>query len=99
MRRRVAAAAALILLAACSPPPESPQAPSGQSPFVYVENLDIVTEWDPSKSYSNEIVALQNIYETLTFWNPVTKKSSPRLATSWRSSPDGRTWTFNLRSG
>ncbi|MBB5773770.1 ABC transporter substrate-binding protein [Nonomuraea jabiensis] len=99
MRRRLAAAAALVLLAACSPPPEPPQAPSGQSPFVYVENLDIVTEWDPSKSYSNEIVAFQNIYETLTFWNPVTKKSSPRLATSWRSSPDGRTWTFNLRPG
>lgn len=99
MRRRLAAAAALTLLAACSTPPEPPQAPAGVSPFVYVKNLDIITEWDPGKSYSNEIVAFQNVYETLTLWNPVTKKASPRLATSWRSSSDGRTWTFTLRPG
>ncbi|WP_378784872.1 ABC transporter substrate-binding protein [Nonomuraea fastidiosa] len=99
MRRRLAAAVALMMLAACSPPPEPQRAPSGESPFVYVKNTDIVTEWDPSRSYSNEIIAFQNVYETLTYWNPVTKKSAPRLATSWRSSADGRTWTFQLRSG
>ncbi|MGW0805593.1 ABC transporter substrate-binding protein [Nonomuraea sp. NPDC002799] len=99
MRRRLAAAAALMLLAACSAPAEVPQAPAGLSPFVYVNNLDVISEWDPGKSYSSEIVAFQNIYETLTLWNPVTKKSAPRLATSWRSSPDGRTWTFHLRTG
>ncbi|SEH02551.1 peptide/nickel transport system substrate-binding protein [Nonomuraea solani] len=99
MRRRFAAAAALILLAACSPPPEPQRAPEGESPFVYVKNTDIMTEWDPGRSYSNEIIAFQNIYETLTLWDPVTKKSAPRLATSWRSSADGRTWTFSLRPG
>ncbi|GAA3667268.1 ABC transporter substrate-binding protein [Nonomuraea antimicrobica] len=99
MRRRLAAAAALVLLAACSAPPEPPRAPSGEAPFVYVKNTDVITEWDPSRSYSNEIIAFQNVYETLTLWNPVTKKSAPRLATSWRSSADGRTWTFTLRSG
>ncbi|MFC4122728.1 ABC transporter substrate-binding protein [Nonomuraea zeae] len=97
MRRRLVAAAALMLLAACSAPIEVPQAPVGEAPFVYVNNLDVITEWDPSRSYSNEIIAFQNVYETLTLWNPVTKKSAPRLATSWRSSADGRTWTFNLR--
>ncbi|MEO3873978.1 ABC transporter substrate-binding protein [Nonomuraea sp. B12E4] len=100
MRRRLAAAAALMLLAACSAPAaETPSAPAGASTFVYLKNLDIITEWDPSTSYSNEIVAFQNVYETLTFWDPVTKKSAPRLATSWRASSDGRTWTFNLRPG
>lgn len=99
MRRRLVAAAALALLAACATPPEPQRAPVGESPFVYVKNTDIVTEWDPSRSYSNEIIAFQNVYETLTFWNPVTKKSAPRLATSWRSSADGRTWTFALRPG
>ncbi len=59
----------------------------------------MITEWDPGRSYSNEVVALQNIYETLTLWNPVTKKAGPRLATAWRASPDGRTWTFTLRQG
>jgi len=66
---------------------------------VYVENTDVITDWDPGQSYSNEVIALQNIYETLTWWNPVTKKAAPRLATSWRSSADGRTWTFTLREG
>jgi peptide/nickel transport system substrate-binding protein len=71
----------------------------GEAAFVHVNNLDVITEWDPGRSYSNEIIAFQNIYETLTFWNPVTKRSTPRLATSWRASADGRTWTFNLRPG
>ncbi|MEU4225706.1 ABC transporter substrate-binding protein [Nonomuraea sp. NPDC026600] len=101
MRRRLTAVAALVFsIAACSTPSEVVrQAPAGESPFVYVQNLDVISDWDPSHSYSNEIIALQNIYETLTVWNPVTKKSSPRLATSWRSSADGKTWTFTLRSG
>ncbi|WP_043630390.1 ABC transporter substrate-binding protein [Nonomuraea candida] len=97
MRRLLIAAAALVLLVGCSTPPEPQRAPAGESPFVYVKNTDIITEWDPSRSYSNEIIAFQNVYETLTFWNPVTRKSAPRLATSWRSSADGRTWTFSLR--
>ncbi|SDM26741.1 peptide/nickel transport system substrate-binding protein [Nonomuraea jiangxiensis] len=98
-----------MLLAACSAPAEQApagapasapaSAPAGDSTFVYLKNLDIITEWDPSKSYSNELAAFQNVYETLTFWDPVTKKSTPRLATSWRPSADGRTWTFNLRQG
>ncbi|HEX4815243.1 MAG TPA: ABC transporter substrate-binding protein [Nonomuraea sp.] len=99
MRRRLAAAAALVLLAACSPPVEPPRAPAGEAAFVHVNNLDVIIEWDPGRSFSNEIIAFQNIYETLTFWNPVTKRSTPRLATSWRASADGRTWTFNLRPG
>ncbi|MEV5892113.1 ABC transporter substrate-binding protein [Nonomuraea fuscirosea] len=107
MRRRVSAAPAsvlvsilvAVLLTACSPPTEVRQAPVGESPFVYVKNTDIITEWDPARSYSNEIIAFQNVYETLTLWNPVTKKSAPRLATGWRSTADGRSWTFTLRSG
>lgn len=100
MRRRLAAIAAALSIAACSAPPAAVrQAPPGEAAFVYLTNLDVVTEWDPATSFSNEIIALQNIYETLTVWNPVTKKASPRLATSWNTSPDGRTWTFNLRQG
>ncbi|MBB6349852.1 ABC transporter substrate-binding protein [Nonomuraea muscovyensis] len=100
MRRRLAAAAALLLsLAACSAPAQVQQAPRGESAFVIVQNLDVVTDWDPATSYSNEIIAFQNVYETLTFWNPVTGKAAPRLATSWRSSADGRSWTFTLRPG
>jgi peptide/nickel transport system substrate-binding protein len=69
------------------------------SNFVYVSNLDIVTDWDPATSYSNEVVAMQNIYDSLTVYNPVTKRASARLATRWTSAPDGKTWTFTLREG
>ncbi|WP_433497845.1 ABC transporter substrate-binding protein [Sphaerimonospora sp. CA-214678] len=67
--------------------------------FVYVPNLDVVTDWDPASSYSNEIIAMQNIYESLTRYNPRTKQAEPRLATSWTSSADGKKWTFTLRQG
>jgi len=98
LRRCLAAVVALVLLAtACSAPEAVRQPRLGESAFVYVKNTDVITDWDPGTSYSTEIIALQNVYETLTLWNPVTKKSVPRLATEWRSSADGRTWTFTLR--
>ncbi|MEW9534272.1 ABC transporter substrate-binding protein [Microbispora sp. NPDC049125] len=82
---------------------ESPQPGTSRSAadttFVYVPNLDVVTDWDPASSYSNEIIAMENIYESLTRYNPQTKKAEPRLATSWTSSPDGKKWTFTLRQG
>ncbi|MDA0636689.1 ABC transporter substrate-binding protein [Nonomuraea sp. MCN248] len=100
MRRCLAAVAALVLFAtACSAPAAVQQPRLGESAFVYVENTDVITDWDPATSYSNEIVALQNVYETLTLWNPITEKSVPRLATAWRSTADGRSWTFTLRQG
>ncbi|GAA2356208.1 ABC transporter substrate-binding protein [Nonomuraea africana] len=100
MRRRLIAAAAALLLAGCSVQPARQEPPPAkESTFVYARHLVVVTDWDPATSYSNEIVAMQNIYESLTVYNPVTKKASPRLATSWRVTPDGRTWTFTLRSG
>ncbi|GII57060.1 peptide ABC transporter substrate-binding protein [Planotetraspora thailandica] len=75
-------------------------APSPQdSKFVYVANLDIITDWDPATSYSNEVIAMQNVYDSLTVYNPVTKRASARLATRWTSTPDGKTWTFTLRDG
>src|SRR4051795_6306588 len=69
------------------------------SNFVYVSNLDIITDWDPATSYSNEVIAMQNIYESLTRYDITTKKVKPLLATKWASSPDGKTWTFTLRDG
>ncbi|MFI6599368.1 ABC transporter substrate-binding protein [Nonomuraea sp. NPDC050536] len=76
-----------------------PASQAGDSAFVYASNLDVITDWDPAASSSNEIIALQNIYETLTKYNPATKKVEPRLATSWTADADGRKWTFKLREG
>lgn len=108
MRRssRLAVAGAILvalILAACTAQgtgvvaPPSPSSSARESTFVYLSGVEVVTDWDPATAYANEIIALQNVYETLTVYNPVTRKAGPRLATSWSSSPDGRTWTFRLR--
>jgi peptide/nickel transport system substrate-binding protein len=81
-----------------SPQPGTSQG-TADATFTYVPNLDVVTDWDPASSYSNEIIAMENVYESLTRYNPQTKKAEPRLATSWTSTPDGKTWTFTLRPG
>ncbi|MFI7706502.1 ABC transporter substrate-binding protein [Nonomuraea sp. NPDC049480] len=78
---------------------QSTAAQANDSTFVYVPNLDVVTDWDPATSYSNEIVALSNIYEGLTRYNSQTKKAEPRLATEWTAADDGKVWTFKLRQG
>ena len=39
------------------------------------------------------------IYEGLVALAPGTTKVVPSLATSWKSSPNGKSWTFSLRSG
>ncbi|MDR1133602.1 MAG: ABC transporter substrate-binding protein, partial [Synergistaceae bacterium] len=54
---------------------------------------------DPSAEYSNGIRVLQNIYETLTRYDASTQKLEPLLAESWSVSPDGKTWTFEIRRG
>ena len=65
--------------------------------FTYLNNLDVMTEWDPATSYSNEGIAMSNMYEQLTRTDPETGDVEPLLAESWESSADGLEWTFHLR--
>ncbi|WP_063759846.1 ABC transporter substrate-binding protein [Streptomyces sclerotialus] len=67
--------------------------------FVYLSSRGLVTEWDPARSYSDEVVVLSNVYETLTRYNADTRRTEGVLATRWTSSEDRRTWTFTLRDG
>ena len=52
---------------------------------------------DPSIEYSNGILVLQNVYETLTYYNSETGELEPQLATEWSSNDEGTVWTFKLR--
>lgn len=53
-------------------------APGGTAaPFVYSAGVDVVTDWDPATSYSNEIIAMQNIYESLTRYDSRTGRVTP----------------------
>lgn len=99
-RRKLLAVAAVaaLALAGCSPAADSATSTPADT-FVYATPTEVVTDWDPATSYSNELIALQNIYESLTFYDPATQEVTPRLAESWESSDDGTTWTFTLRSG
>ena len=67
--------------------------------FTYVSQNTIVTEFDPASSYSNEVIAMNNVYEQLTRYDSRTKTVKPLLATKWKSTNGGKTWTFTLRSG
>lgn len=53
---------------------------------------------DPGVAESQAQLDLtQNLFVGLTNFNPDTKVVEPELATTWSVSPDGLTWTFNLR--
>ena len=73
-------------------------APPPASVVVYDTNSEMVT-LDPSSEFSNSILILPNVYETLTHWNPTTNTAEPLLATNWTHSSDGLNWTFTLRQG
>jgi peptide/nickel transport system substrate-binding protein len=110
MRRKRAWAAAsaasatalALLLAACGGSSYS----SGTKPttttkvFTYDTYTQVMIDgWDPATEYSNGIIAMSNMYQTLTHYNPVTHQVDPLLATSWTHSANGLTWTFQLRHG
>ncbi len=106
MRRQMAwawapVAALALLLAACGG--SSYSAPGKQATskvFTYDTYTQVMIDgWDPATEYSNGIIAMSQMYETLTRYNPVTHTVDPLLATSWSHSADGLTWTFQLRHG
>ncbi|MEV4837327.1 ABC transporter substrate-binding protein [Nonomuraea sp. NPDC049486] len=78
---------------------QATQSTENDATFVYAPNLDVVTDWDPATSYSNEIIAMTSIYEGLTRYDAEAKEVRPRLATEWSSADEGKEWTFKLRQG
>ena len=65
----------------------------------YAFNSEPILDWDPSVEYSNGIVVLNNVYETLLRYEPLSKEVIPVLATEYTKSDDGLTWTFKIREG
>jgi peptide/nickel transport system substrate-binding protein len=104
-RIRFAAIAAVLTVAAaaCTGTSTEKSSPSGSASanatLNYNVNSQVMIGWDPSTGYSNEIIAMNNMYEQLTRYNSQTQKVDPLLATSWKTSADGLTWTFTIRQG
>lgn len=100
-------------LAACSSGPSytagtqsgatASAAKSGQaasSVFTYDTTAAVMVDgWDPATEYSDGNIAMGEMYETLTHYDPATKTIEPQLATSWTSADGAKTWTFHLRHG
>jgi len=108
MKRRRAgliAAGALLVsaLAACGGSASSGSSQQGQAAntvFTYDTTAPVMVDgWDPATEYSDGIIAMSEMYETLTHYNPTTGAVQPELATSWSSADGGKTWTFHLRHG
>src|SRR5271165_1262902 len=104
----IAAGAALVsLLAACSgstspasTSTQSSQAAAANDVFTYDTTAPVMVDgWDPATEYSDGILAMSQMYETLTHYDPATHVIDPELATSWSAADGAETWTFHLRHG
>jgi peptide/nickel transport system substrate-binding protein len=65
----------------------------------YATNSEPFLDWDPSVEFSNGIIVMHNIYETLLRYWPEEDRFDYVLATSYDKSEDGLTWTFKIRQG
>ncbi|HLW58525.1 MAG TPA: ABC transporter substrate-binding protein [bacterium] len=59
----------------------------------------VVQTFDPQIVYDNTLVITRGFYEGLVSLKGGTPEIIPRLATSWKGTPDAREWTFKLRPG
>jgi len=96
--------AGVLLAAGCGSSSSSggtSASPAASSDILRVASLYGVTTWDPSASYSTEVMYLANCYEPLVYANPAGSATpfSPGLATSWTVAKNGLSWTFKLRQG
>jgi len=103
-RAWIAVVAFAVLGAACTgnsggDGPGQEPVDTGPRTFTYSVNSEVMIGTDPATGYSNEVIALHNIYETLTRYNAGTQEVEPLLAESWEASDDGLEWTFHLREG
>lgn len=76
-----------------------PETPGPPQVALYVNSSEVMVFWDPSDSFSNEIVAMNNMYETLLRYDPAADKMEPVLAEGYTRDDGGQTWTFTLRRG
>ena len=110
----IAAGAVLVsALAACSggssypagtqsgaTPSATQSGQAASSVFTYDTTAAVMVDgWDPATEYSDGNIAMSEMYETLTHYDPATKTIEPQLATSWTSADGAKTWTFHLRHG
>jgi peptide/nickel transport system substrate-binding protein len=92
---------AILTVSGCGGSKTSQDDAGGELPQIafYAFNSEPILDWDPSVEYSNGIVVLNNVYETLIRYNPINNEIMPVLATDYSKSEDGLVWTFKIREG
>jgi oligopeptide transport system substrate-binding protein len=105
MRKIVTLSLLVVLaIAACTPSSSGTPSPSGatakKTTLRLPEAAKIVNTMDPGISSGGAgLEQIQNMFEALAYVDQVTGEIKPGQAEKWTISPDGITYTFNLRSG
>ena len=91
----VALLAILALLGECTSKKGSGGTPhAGGTLDVSIRDLGTL---DPAKaSGRGALLVVSQIFDSLTAIDPATGEAKPAAASSWKTSPDGKTWTFTL---
>ena len=77
-----------------------PTAANGQLKVLSYDEISTGNAKVPAFTTAGEdLDYMDQIYDSLLTYDPSTLKIQPDLATSYSVSPDGRTWTFQLRKG
>lgn len=89
----------LLGLAAIARPPAAAAAPASSGSTLRIASDTQITTFNPFVSYyDGELNIIGNIYPSLTMIDQH-GKPQPYLATSWKTSANNLTWTFNIRKG
>ncbi|PZV05185.1 MAG: ABC transporter substrate-binding protein [Leptolyngbya sp.] len=82
-----------------SAPVSSGTAPASSSALVYGSTGQPVNLEPGNITDGNSLIVQNQIYNRLMEFKPGTTDIQPALATEWKASADGKTWTFKLRPG
>lgn len=82
-----------------APPPTATGETAPAGTLVYGSGGQPVNLEPGNVTDGNSLIVQQQIYNRLLEFKPGTTELAPALATEWSSTPDGKTWTFKLRSG
>jgi peptide/nickel transport system substrate-binding protein len=98
-RAPIALLALPLVISACggSGAPTPSGSATANSTFTYAFFTDFMNVWDPATAYEYETIAMQEMYQQLTYYNVAREQIQPSLAVSWSSSNGQKTWTFDIR--
>lgn len=95
------ALAIMMLLSACGQGGQQDSSTGKQNGAkriaYYAYGSEPYIDLDPSVEYSNGLIVLHNVYETLTRYDNKTEEVKPLLAESWEVDPEGKVWLFKIK--